>query len=213
MLHCLTPRFSRTQAVPFSGLEDPGSPSERIASSFTGTASRLTWRPCQVHRELEYTDIWWDLRYEMIWHDIQWYDCVPIAWTMFKVLCSTWNIHNRLDFVQKMTSSLWIVLNVLWLKIMRRDPSSCLIMFDLLLEWMFHCLIWRLHQSADWATCPYPIPLQNRRAPPLEAPQRSLRWQPHFLEQILCEIFGSDSGILIFGSVFVKRYSDVFVDL
>ena len=40
--------FSRTQAVPFSGLEDPGSPSERIASSFTGTASRLTWRPCQA---------------------------------------------------------------------------------------------------------------------------------------------------------------------
>eukprot|EP00913_Durusdinium_trenchii_P033412 g31280.t1 len=28
-------------------LEDPGSPSTRIASSFTASASRLTWKPCQ----------------------------------------------------------------------------------------------------------------------------------------------------------------------
>eukprot|EP00435_Cladocopium_sp_Y103_P068298 s670_g31.t1 len=40
--------FSRTQAAPFVGMEDPGSPSERIASSFTGSASKLTWKPCQV---------------------------------------------------------------------------------------------------------------------------------------------------------------------
>ena len=94
-------RFSRTQAVPFSGLEDPGSPSERIASSFTGTASRLTWRPCQVHREIGYTDIWWGVGYEMIWHDFQWYDYVPIAWTIFKVFCSTWNIPNRVTLFRK----------------------------------------------------------------------------------------------------------------
>lgn len=42
--------FSRTQAAPFVGMEDPGSPSERIASSFTGSASKLTWKPCQVPR-------------------------------------------------------------------------------------------------------------------------------------------------------------------
>jgi len=163
MLHCLIPfspwrnledtrrhvvktshsrwRFSRTQAVPFSGLEDPGSPSERIASSFTGTASRLTWRPCQVHRETEYyTDIWLDVRYEMIWHDFQWYDYVPIAWTRFRVFCSTWKIHNRVNFVQKMTSSLWIVLDFLRLKVMCCDPSLSLNGF---------------HQSTDWATYSY----------------------------------------------------------
>ena len=44
-------RFSRTQAAPFVGMEDPGSPSERIASSFTGSASKLTWKPCQVRLE------------------------------------------------------------------------------------------------------------------------------------------------------------------
>ena len=108
-------RFSRTQAVPFSGLEDPGSPSERIASSFTGTASRLTWRPCQVHREIEYTDIWWG----------------AIAWTIFRVFCSTWNIPN---------SSFWIVLDVLRLKVTCCDPSLSLNGF---------------HQSSDWATHSY----------------------------------------------------------
>lgn len=39
--------YSRTPAAPFVGMEDPGSPSTRIASSFTASASRLTWKPCQ----------------------------------------------------------------------------------------------------------------------------------------------------------------------
>ncbi|CAJ1393417.1 unnamed protein product [Effrenium voratum] len=38
--------FSRTQLAPYVGTEDPGSPSSRIASSFTSSA-RLTWKPCQ----------------------------------------------------------------------------------------------------------------------------------------------------------------------
>ena len=50
---CSTGRFSRTQAAPFVGMEDPGSPSERIASSFTGSASKLTWKPCQVPAGVE----------------------------------------------------------------------------------------------------------------------------------------------------------------
>jgi len=39
--------FSRTKAAPFTGADDPGSVSSRIATSFTKTA-RLTWKPFGV---------------------------------------------------------------------------------------------------------------------------------------------------------------------